>query len=186
MDEIEHLTKDLGIEYILFRDPMFSLRQKRVIEICNDHVLGRIYIEDGHIIHAAGGELTGERALQRLLSLPGSSFELIPFETPPERTMTAPWEMLIAEATRKVEPGVPRLDGVEVVASHGYLPAQFLNPRVNLREDQERQNNVGEQEPVGVLRTESQGAPSRRWLAQERNRSPISSRRASHSSEVIA
>jgi len=27
------------------------------------------------------------------------------------------------------------LDGVEVVASHGYLPAQFLNPRVNLRTD---------------------------------------------------
>lgn len=27
------------------------------------------------------------------------------------------------------------LDGVEVVASHGYLPAQFLNPRVNLRQD---------------------------------------------------
>lgn len=27
------------------------------------------------------------------------------------------------------------LDGVEVTASHGMLPAQFLNPRVNLRED---------------------------------------------------
>ena len=26
-------------------------------------------------------------------------------------------------------------DGFEIVASHGYLPAQFLNPRVNLRED---------------------------------------------------
>ncbi len=28
------------------------------------------------------------------------------------------------------------LDGVELVASHGYLPAQFLNPNVNLREDE--------------------------------------------------
>jgi radical SAM superfamily enzyme YgiQ (UPF0313 family) len=36
VDEIEHLVKDLGIEYILFRDPMFSLRQDRVIEICNE------------------------------------------------------------------------------------------------------------------------------------------------------
>lgn len=27
------------------------------------------------------------------------------------------------------------IDGVEVVASHGYLPAQFLNPRVNQRTD---------------------------------------------------
>ena len=27
------------------------------------------------------------------------------------------------------------LDGVEVVASHGYLPAQFLNPRINRRDD---------------------------------------------------
>lgn len=28
------------------------------------------------------------------------------------------------------------MDGVEIVASHGYLPAQFLNPRVNVRDDQ--------------------------------------------------
>ena len=36
VNEMEHLVKDLGIEYILFRDPMFSLNQRRVIEICNE------------------------------------------------------------------------------------------------------------------------------------------------------
>lgn len=34
VDEIEHLVNDLGIRYILFRDPMFSLNQKRVLRIC--------------------------------------------------------------------------------------------------------------------------------------------------------
>ena len=34
VDEIEHLVKDLGIRYIIFRDPMFSLNQRRVVEIC--------------------------------------------------------------------------------------------------------------------------------------------------------
>ncbi len=37
-----------------------------------------------------------------------------------------------AAARRMAEAG---LDGVEYVASHGYLPAQFLNPRVNRRTD---------------------------------------------------
>jgi 2,4-dienoyl-CoA reductase-like NADH-dependent reductase (Old Yellow Enzyme family) len=37
-----------------------------------------------------------------------------------------------ATARRMAEAGA---DGVEIVASHGYLPAQFLNPRVNARSD---------------------------------------------------
>jgi 2,4-dienoyl-CoA reductase-like NADH-dependent reductase (Old Yellow Enzyme family) len=37
-----------------------------------------------------------------------------------------------ATAQRMIAAG---LDGVEVVASHGYLPSQFLNPRLNRRED---------------------------------------------------
>jgi 2,4-dienoyl-CoA reductase-like NADH-dependent reductase (Old Yellow Enzyme family) len=62
---------------------------------------------------------------------------------PTERFRLVPRELttdLIAEivegygtaARRLAQAGV---DGVEVVASHGYLPAQFLNPKVNRRED---------------------------------------------------
>jgi anaerobic magnesium-protoporphyrin IX monomethyl ester cyclase len=38
VDEMEHLVRDLGVRYILLRDPMFSLNQKRVIQICDDIV----------------------------------------------------------------------------------------------------------------------------------------------------
>ncbi len=92
-------------------------RNSSVLEVYNDHVLGRIYIENGNIIHAAGGELTGERALQRLLALPGGSFELVPFEPPPQTSISGPWEFLLMEAARvrdemasQTPPGEPEVD----------------------------------------------------------------------------
>jgi hypothetical protein len=36
VDEMEHLVRDLGVQHILFRDPMFSLQQKRVVQICEE------------------------------------------------------------------------------------------------------------------------------------------------------
>ncbi len=66
-----------------------------------------------------------------------------PSAVPSERFRVMPRPMALAEieevldgyagaAARLARAGV---DGVEVVASHGYLPAQFLNPATNLRED---------------------------------------------------
>ena len=66
-----------------------------------------------------------------------------PSFSPSERFRTVPRALsadMIAEivegygavARRMTEAGA---DGLEIVASHGYLPAQFLNPRVNRRED---------------------------------------------------
>lgn len=45
VDEIEHLANDLGIRYIIFRDPIFTLNQKRVIEICEEIERRKIYIK---------------------------------------------------------------------------------------------------------------------------------------------
>jgi CheY-like chemotaxis protein len=92
-------------------------RNSSVLEVYNEHVFGRIYIENGSIIHAAGGDLTGERALQQLLALPGGSFELVPFEPPPQNTISGPWEFLLMEAARvrdelasQTPPGEPEID----------------------------------------------------------------------------
>lgn len=66
-----------------------------------------------------------------------------PSATPQERFHVIPRELSAAEITeivaaygsaaQRLERG--GLDGVEIVASHGYLPAQFLNPQVNTRTD---------------------------------------------------
>lgn len=66
-----------------------------------------------------------------------------PSATPSERFRVIPRPLDIAmieeiiegygaTARRMAEAGA---DGVEIVASHGYLPAQFMNPHVNCRED---------------------------------------------------
>ncbi len=38
VDELEHLVRDLGVEYVIFRDPLFSAQKRRVAEICEEIV----------------------------------------------------------------------------------------------------------------------------------------------------
>jgi CheY-like chemotaxis protein len=75
-------------------------RNSSILEVYNQSVLGRIYIEDGQLVHAVAGEIIGESALYKLLSLPGGSFELAQFEAPAEKTLAGQWEMLLMEAAR--------------------------------------------------------------------------------------
>jgi len=66
-----------------------------------------------------------------------------PSVAPSERFHTIPRALslpMIAEILQGYHDGAARVraagaDGVEIVGSHGYLPAQFLNPAVNLRTD---------------------------------------------------
>jgi CheY-like chemotaxis protein len=75
-------------------------RNSCVLEISNQQLSGRLYIEEGSLIHAILGNLNGEKALQKLLSLAGGSFQLLPFEQPAQRTVSGPWEFLLMEAAR--------------------------------------------------------------------------------------
>jgi 2,4-dienoyl-CoA reductase-like NADH-dependent reductase (Old Yellow Enzyme family)/thioredoxin reductase len=69
---------------------------------------------------------------------------LAPSAVPNERFHVMPRAMTLdlvheiidghAQAARRLK--AAGLDGAELVASHGYLPAQFLNPRTNLRTDE--------------------------------------------------
>jgi 2,4-dienoyl-CoA reductase-like NADH-dependent reductase (Old Yellow Enzyme family) len=63
---------------------------------------------------------------------PNERFHVMPRVMP--RTMIEEIVAGFAAAAGRVQ--TAGMDGVEIVASHGYLPAQFLNPRLNLRTDQ--------------------------------------------------
>ena len=75
-------------------------RNSSILEVQDRQVNGKIYIEDGRIVHAVAGAVKGEVAFQKLLSLPGGSFQLQHFEPPPEHTIEGQWEFLLMEAAR--------------------------------------------------------------------------------------
>ena len=75
-------------------------RNSSILEIHDQRLRGRIYIENGSIIHAAVGDEHGEKALNKLLSISGGDFKLHPFGEPEARTIEGSWEFLLMEAAR--------------------------------------------------------------------------------------
>ncbi len=91
-------------------------------------VVGQIFHDGRELMESMDGSLPVALAPS---AVPNERFHVMP------RAMPIPLIEEIragyASAARRLRDA--GLDGVEVVASHGYLPAQFLNPRVNLRTD---------------------------------------------------
>jgi len=98
-------------------------------------------------VHASGTKIFGQLfhpGREVMESQDGSSpVALAPSAVPNERFHVMPRALRISEIDEIIEGYAQAasrlqragLDGVEIVASHGYLPAQFLNPHVNLRDD---------------------------------------------------
>ena len=75
-------------------------RNSMILDVRNQQTRGQIFIESGSIIHASAGNLTGEKAFYKLLSLNGGEFQLQSFKQPPTRTVNGQWEFLLMEAAR--------------------------------------------------------------------------------------
>ena len=104
---------------------------RRLAEAVHGHgsaIVGQIFHDGRELMESMDGTLPVALAPS---AVPNERFHVMP------RAMPIPLIEEIREgyasAARRLRDA--GLDGVEVVASHGYLPAQFLNPRVNLRTD---------------------------------------------------
>ncbi len=104
---------------------------RRLAEAVHGHgsaIVGQVFHDGRELMESMDGTLPVALAPS---AVPNERFGVMP------RAMPIPLIEEIragyASAARRLRDA--GLDGVEVVASHGYLPAQFLNPRVNLRTD---------------------------------------------------
>jgi 2,4-dienoyl-CoA reductase-like NADH-dependent reductase (Old Yellow Enzyme family) len=104
---------------------------RRVAEAVHRHgtvLFGQLFHPGREIAEADGGLLSVAYAPS---SVPNERFRVMP--RPLKPAMIASIVSGYGDAARRMH--TAGFDGVEIVASHGYLPAQFLNPRVNLRVD---------------------------------------------------
>jgi len=91
-------------------------------------LFGQLFHPGREIAEADGGLLCVAYAPS---SVPNERFRVMP--QPLKAALIGAIVRGYGDAARRMQRA--GLDGVEIVASHGYLPAQFLNPRVNLRHD---------------------------------------------------
>ncbi len=104
---------------------------RRVAEAVHAHgtaLFAQLFHPGREIAEADGGLLSVAYAPS---CVPNERFHVMPraLKIPMIRAIVSGY----GDAARRMQ--TAGLDGVEIVASHGYLPSQFLNPRVNLRDD---------------------------------------------------
>ena len=104
----------------------------RMAEAVHRHgtvLFAQLFHPGREIAEADGGLLSVAYAPS---SVPNERFHVMPraLKIPLIRAIVSGY----GDAARRMQ--TAGLDGVEIVASQGYLPSQFLNPRVNMRDDQ--------------------------------------------------
>ena len=104
---------------------------EKVVEAVAPHgtkLFGQLFHPGREVMESQDGSAPAALAPS---AVPNERFHVMP-RAMPEETIAEIIASYGLAARRLRQAG---LDGVEVVASHGYLPSQFLNPRVNRRSD---------------------------------------------------
>ena len=104
---------------------------RRLAETVHAHgckVFGQLFHPGREIMEGQDGSLPATYAPS---AVPNERFHNMP--APLSRAMIAEIVTGYGDAARRLKSA--GLDGCEIVASHGYLPTQFLNPKTNLRDD---------------------------------------------------
>ena len=105
---------------------------RRLMEAVAPHgttVFGQIFHDGREMMESQDGSLAVALAPS---AVPNERFHVMPRAMP--TTLIGEIVDCYGQAAARLR--AAGLHGVEIVASHGYLPAQFLNPRVNLRDDE--------------------------------------------------
>ncbi len=126
-----HATAQYTTHMLMATDDRAIEGYRRVADAIHGHgatVFAQLFHPGREILEAAGG--MAPVAYAPSVS-PSERFNVIP--RPLGRKMIREIVGGFGDAARRICAG--GIDGVEIVASHGYLPSQFLNPRVNRRDD---------------------------------------------------
>jgi CheY-like chemotaxis protein len=126
------LLKQVGLEDVIQMECLG--RNSSILEVQNRQMSGRIFIEEGNIIHAILGEAQGEKAFQKLLSVRGGEFKLLPFESPGLRSIEGPWEFLLMEASRLRDELASTVLDTPAAPAPAPPPAEHLPPNVAVTE----------------------------------------------------
>lgn len=103
-------------------------RLAQAVQAEGARIVAQLFHPGREIMETADGTLPVAYAPS---AVPSERFHTVPRALP--EAMIAAFIAGYADAARRMQRA--GLDGAEIVASHGYLPAQFLNPGVNLRQD---------------------------------------------------
>ena len=134
------LMRRVGLQDVLQMECLG--RKSSVLEVFTGSTRGRIYIEDGAIVHAESGGLQGETALYGLLGLKGGEFNLLPFAEPSRRTISGQYEFLLMEAARLNDEGSAAAGS----DAHSPAPLETLSPEIAPA--------LGAEPPAGPVRIE--------------------------------